>query len=292
MNLSPWTVVLQPLVTLPLALMLVVPDVNAGIYRWQDSTGTTHYGDTPPTAAHKLKKLKPTRFDSYGRVKKVIDGDTLILTDGRRVRLLGIDAPEVAHRAQPGEPLGEKARRFLTSQTAGKRVQMRYDLQHQDRYNRLLAHVYLEDAKNLNTMLLRKGLAYARFEWPNLQNAEHYYETEKKARNEGKGIWALPAFQVKPMQNLESLRNHFVRLRGRPDRVEKKRAYSYLLFGDKLRVAIKNSRLELFNNSGIELEALPRKTIVLRGWLGRRRGTPFVELSHPYQIERVEGESE
>lgn len=278
----------QPFMAILAAFLLAIPDAGAAIYRWQDDAGATHYGDSPPIAAQELAELTPTSYDSYGLVATVLDGDTLILTDGRRVRLLGIDAPEIAHRNQASEPLGEKARLFLKSHAEGKRVQLRYDMQRQDRYDRILAHVYLDDGQNLNTLLLQQGLAYARFEWPNMKFAEDYYAIEKRARNQRHGIWSLPAFQVKPLENLEALRNHFVRLRGQPVRIETSRRYYHLLFGDKLRVAVKNSRLELFRKAGIDLDNLLRKTIVLRGWLGRRKGMPYLELSHPFQLEQVE----
>lgn len=278
---------LQPLAILT-GFLLAMPDAGAAIYRWQDDTGATHYGDSPPSAAAGLAELTPTPYDSSGLVATVLDGDTLILTDGRRVRLLGIDAPEIAHRSQAGEPLGDEARLFLKSYAEGKQVQLRYDMQRQDRYDRLLAHVYLEDGQNLNTLLLQEGLAYARFEWPNMKYAEDYYAIEKRARDQRHGIWSLPAYEVKPLDKLEALRNHFVRLRGQPVRMETARRYYYLLFGDKLRVAVKNSRLELFRKAGIDLDNLLRKTIVLRGWLGRRKGMPYLELSHPFQLEQVE----
>lgn len=288
MNLTSWTVVWQPIVAVLACIVLGTPAEGAGIYRWSDSTGNTHYGDNPPTAARALTELTPTPYDSYGIVATVIDGDTVILTDGRRVRLLGIDAPEIAHHGQPGEPLGEKARKFLKFRVESRRVQLRYDLQYEDPYNRLLAHLYLEDGQNLNALLIQEGLAYARFEWPNLHYAAHYYEIEKRARNQVLGIWSLPSFRIKPMDNLELLRNRFVRLRGRLERVEKDHRYVTLIFDGKLRAGIKGSRLELFRNAGLELDKLTRRSIVLRGWLGQRRGAPYIELSHPFQLEQVE----
>lgn len=288
MCLSPWMGVWQTRAMILVYLVLAAPAASAGIYRWQDSSGNTYYGDTPPAAAHKLQRLSPTAYDSYGQVATVLDGDTLVLTDGRRVRLLGIDAPEVAHHNLPGEPLGEEARLFLKAHAEGKQVQLRYDLQHEDRYHRVLAHVFLDDAQNLNALLLHKGLAYARFEWPNLQNADRYYDIESMARSQSRGIWKLPAYQIKSLENLAALRNRFVRLRGRVARIEKKRSYIYLLFGDKLRVAVKHSRLRLFREAGLDLNALARRTVVLRGWLGQRDGSPYLKLSHPFQLEQVQ----
>jgi len=163
-------------------LLCHIGTTAAGIYRWQDTTGTANYGDTPPTGALKLQPLHPTAYDSYGLVAKVIDGDTLDLADGRRVRLLGINAPEIAHHGRPGEPLGDMATQFLNSLVAGRRVRLRYDRQHRDHYHRLLARLYLENGKAINPLLLQKGLARAMFLWPNLEDAKYYYAVEKEAR--------------------------------------------------------------------------------------------------------------
>lgn len=270
-------------------LVLCYPATTvAEIYRWQDAEGAIHYGDSPPLGAHKLKQFPPNTYDSGGLVASVIDGDTLKLADGRRVRLLGIDTPEVAHHGQAGEPLGEQARRFLKKQIEGKRVHLRYDLQRRDHYQRLLAHLFLENGENINAKLLERGLAHALFKWPNLKNAEHYYTLESEARRQGSGVWALPSYQVRPMQNLGALRNRFMRLRGQVAQLIHQRRYTYLLFGDKLRVAVKRTRLELFRQAGIDLDALAGRWVTLRGWLGQRRGTPYLELQHPFQLERIE----
>ncbi|MFO7594577.1 MAG: thermonuclease family protein [Pseudomonadota bacterium] len=266
---------------------LLLPGLlSAGIFRWQEPDGHTHYGDQPPEGAHDLRELHIPTVDGYSRIAAVIDGDTVELGDGRRVRLLGINTPEVAHHGRPGEALGEKAKGFLERQLKNKKVRLRYDIERRDRYDRLLAHIFLEDGRNINAMLLQKGLAHALFKWPNIKHIDNYYTLERRARQQGKGIWALPAYRIRPMENLLSLRNRFVRLRGTVDVVEHKRRYSYLTFRNRLRVAVDQSRLPLFEEAGIELDALPGKKITLRGWLRQRDGSPFLKLEHPYQLER------
>lgn len=258
----------------------------AEIYRWQDAEGHTYYGDHPPDTAQGLRKLQLTSVEGYHRVSAVIDGDTVELGDGRRVRLLGINTPEVAHHGRPGEELGEKAKRFLERRLKNKKVRLRYDIQRRDRYERLLAHIFLEDGRNINTLLLQKGLAHALFKWPNIKHIENYYAQERQARQQGKGIWTLAAYQVRPMEKLLSLRNRFVRLQGRVDKIEHKRRYSYLLFPGKLKVAVDQSRLPLFEEAGVKLDTLSGKKVILRGWLRQRDGSPYLKLEHPYQLER------
>jgi len=289
MNQTPHAATGRRMAGLFLGLLLCYPvDALSGIYRWQDTTGITHYGDSPPVTSHYLTKLHPTAYDSAGQVASVIDGDTLALTDGRRVRLLGINTPEVAHHGRPGEPLGEQAKQFLKTQVEGKRIRLYYDLQHRDHYQRLLARVFLEDGREINALLLQHGMAHALLKWPNLKNAEHYYALEREAREVGRGIWSLSAYQVKSLDDLAAQQNRFTRLHGRVTEVKHSSRYSYLLFSGKLRVAVKQAHLPLFKKAGIAIDSLQDHRLVLRGWLSRRHGTPYLELEHPFQLERID----
>lgn len=269
-------------------LLLSLPSNSpADIYRWHDAAGTTHYGDHPPASAQQLKQLQPTAYDSYGKVVRVIDGDTVELNDGRHVRLLGINAPEIAHHGRTGEPLADDAKRFLRKQVNGKQVRLRYDQQHRDHYHRLLARLYLEDGTDAGALLLQRGLAHALFKWPNLQGAEHYYALERVARGQRRGIWKLSAYQIKSLADLSAQRYRFTRLAGRVTDVIAQRNYDYLRFGNALRVAIKQARLPLFAAAGIDITALVGHHLVLRGWLSQRHGEPYLELEQPFQLEQV-----
>jgi len=94
---------------------------------------------------------------TYG-VLRVVDGDTLLLQNRARVRLLGIDTPEVAHEGRPGEPLGAEAAEFTRQFIGGRPVQLRLDHERLDPYGRWLAYVYV-DGQMLNEALLHAGLA-------------------------------------------------------------------------------------------------------------------------------------
>lgn len=277
------------LISTILFILLLLPSGGvAEIFRWQDANGHTHYGDHPPDSARDLRQLHIIVTEGYSLISTVIDGDTVELADGRRVRLLGLDTPEVAHHGRPGEKLGEQAKHFLERHLKNRKVRLHYDIQRRDHYDRLLAHLTLEDGRSINAMLLEHGLAHALFIWPNIKHIKSYYALERRARQQGKGIWALPAYQIRPLENLLSLRNRFVRLQGKVDKIEHKRRYSYLLFHDKLKVAVDQARLPLFEEAGIELDALAGRKITLRGWLRQRGGSPYLKLEHPYQLERYD----
>ncbi|MEN1681923.1 MAG: thermonuclease family protein [Planctomycetota bacterium] len=97
------------------------------------------------------------------RVRYVVDGDTLVLESGARVRLQGVDTPEVAHHGRPAEPLGGEASRFAESfvQRSDRRVRLSFSVERRDHYGRFLAFVWHGDAM-LNEELVRNGLARAR----------------------------------------------------------------------------------------------------------------------------------
>ena len=122
------------------------------------------------------------------RVKRVIDGDTILLADGERVRLIGVDTPETKHPQKPVERFGKEAYLFTKRMVEGKEVHLEYDWQRRDKYNRLLAYVYLLDGTFLNAEIIKQGygFAYTRFPFKYLEEFRKY---EREARENKRGLW-------------------------------------------------------------------------------------------------------
>lgn len=118
------------------------------------------------------------------RVKKVVDGDTLILADGRKVRLLGINTPE------KGEPYFHKARRFTEAATKDTTLQLEYDREGEDGYGRLLAYVYVK-GEMLNARLVKEGLAHVMLIGANQRHASLLLHNQAEARKKRKGLWSI-----------------------------------------------------------------------------------------------------
>jgi micrococcal nuclease len=118
------------------------------------------------------------------RVKKVLDGDTIVLNNGETVRYIGMDAPE------EGEPFSlestEENRRLLQ----GKRISLQYDIERKDRYGRVLAYVWM-DTLLVNAELVKQGLASVYLFAPNLKYHELFTSLQKQARKESLGIWSI-----------------------------------------------------------------------------------------------------
>ena len=125
-------------------------------------------------------------------VEYVHDGDTLFLEDGRKVRLLGIDTPEIGENA---ECWGEEATMLLrTLLPEGTAVQVLADQDPLDQYGRSLLFVYAPDGTNVNLELVRRGSAEAVYYEPNDQFQSELRAAEREARDAGRGQWAACGF--------------------------------------------------------------------------------------------------
>jgi micrococcal nuclease len=126
------------------------------------------------------------------QVERVVDGDTLELANGARVRLIGVDTPETVRPNHPVEPFGPEATAFTKHFVRGGEVELRLDKERLDRYGRFLVYVWV-DNQMLNEELVRAGLARAKTSF-------YYYDAmkrrfraaEQEARDANRGIWSEP----------------------------------------------------------------------------------------------------
>ena len=135
-------------------------------------------------------------------VDRVVDGDTLVLESGERVRLIGIDTPEMheskklyrdaqrTHQdASAIQRLGERAYEFTRNLVEGKRVSLEFDVEKHDRYKRLLAYVYLKDATFVNAEIVKQGYASLMTYPPNVKYADSFVKLYQEARENRRGLW-------------------------------------------------------------------------------------------------------
>jgi micrococcal nuclease len=127
------------------------------------------------------------------QVRRAIDGDTIELADGRMVRYIGIDAPEVRRKegtewVKDPEPFSDVATAENRRLVEGQRVRLEYDVQELDRYGRLLAYVYVGETM-VNAQLLRLGVAQLLTIPPNVKHAERFRALAEEARLARRGLW-------------------------------------------------------------------------------------------------------
>src|SRR4029453_11456196 len=99
-------------------------------------------------------------------VVRVIDGDTIELDRGERVRLIGVDTPETVHPRKPVERFGHEASAFTTRRLQGQQVHLAYDWQRTDKNQRTLAYICLPDGELVNETIIREGFGFAYVKYP------------------------------------------------------------------------------------------------------------------------------
>jgi len=129
-------------------------------------------------------------------VSHAYDGDTFKTDSGEKVRLLGINTPELARDDKPGQPLAGRATDELRALVQGKTVRLEFDKDRHDNYGRLLAHVYLRDGTWVNAHMIESGLAHAYTFAPNFLHTAALLDKERQARSAKRGIWNSDRFQL------------------------------------------------------------------------------------------------
>ncbi|KRW74254.1 nuclease [Pseudomonas sp. TTU2014-096BSC] len=222
------------------------------------------------------------------KVAQVIDGDTLRLVDGRSVRLIGLNTPELGSKGRRAEPFAERARRRLQAlvEASGGQVGLHSGEQARDNYGRWLAHAFDSAGNNLEASLLAEGLGYFVVVRPNAALAACHLLAERSAREARLGLW-----RQSPVQSARNIRQGgFALLEGRVLRVERNRGGIWLELEGGLVVQVPVAALNAFGRG--HLEELRGRSVEVRGWVidrARRQGpTPrsrwLVQVSHPAML--------
>lgn len=229
----------------------------------------------------------PDRIDATAEVAYAHDGDTVRLKDGRRIRLIGIDTPELARDQRPAEALAVRARDALRQalRSSDGRVSLRYGAQRHDKYGRTLGHLFLPDGENLQARLIALGLAKAFTTPPNDRYSDCYRRVEKTARDKRLGLWDLPRYQLMAPEQLKSRANGFHRIKGRVTRVYQGDRGISLYLGPRMTLRIYGKDLHYFSLP--QLQQMKGKTLHVRGWLHASRNGFFMVVRHPDAFESL-----
>jgi len=228
----------------------------------------------------------PDHIDEWARVGHIYDGDTIKLTDGRHIRFIAINAPEVAHDGQAAQPLAEAAKRELGRWLpVGSRVGLRYDEEHLGPHRRVLAHIFDDQGRNVSAMLLRGGYAFAIAVPPNLWQSDCYFQQEVVAHTQRRGLWSLAYYAEKNADQLHSREGGFYRVTGRVTHLGKSRHSVWLDVNAHFAMRIPRKHLRYFSRDLID--TLIGKTVTVRGWARFYNGKLNLTLTHPAMLEKV-----
>lgn len=135
-----------------------------------------------PLSSNELPQNPQINQSYKAKVAKVLDGDTIELENGKRVRYIGINTPEI------GEPFSILAKKENENLVLNKEVVLEFDVQIYDKYNRLLAYVWSDNIL-INQKLVLAGLATIETIPPNVKYVDLFLESQKKAQNNCLNLW-------------------------------------------------------------------------------------------------------
>ncbi|MGE0152601.1 MAG: thermonuclease family protein [Reyranellaceae bacterium] len=220
---------------------------------------------------------------------EAIDGHSLRLADGTVLRLAGIVAPDAEIAAE--RPAAEAARLALARLALGQDLLALGDVERGDRHGQRLLQLGNGQGQWLQGELLRAGLVRV---WTGPDAAERAAEMlalERQAREARLGIWALPYFAILTPETAGRALDRFQIVEATVAAVGRVRGTVYLNTGGDWRsdftARLERPALKLFAAAGQDPAALKGRTVRIRGWLRLYNG-PFVDVTHPQQIELVE----
>lgn len=227
---------------------------------------------------------EPCKFSPLGTadVAAVRDGRTLILKDGRELRLAAIE-------------VNEESRAALEDALARRSIRIEKLGDDNDRYGRVVAFAFAGDTRrSLQHVLLEQGQARVAARVGDKMCAESLLTVERDARRAGRGLWANPNFAPLAAENLPRLqaeRGRFVLVQGKVLSVRESGATIYMNFGRRwtqaLTVTVLRREAKRFAAAGVEPKQLEGRRVRIRGWLEQRNG-PTIEATAPEQIEFAE----
>lgn len=229
-----------------------------------------------------------------GTVVSVTDGDTVVLDNELVVRLIGTQAPKLPLGREGFEawPLADEAKAALEALVLNQAVELGYGGERVDRYERVLAHLFVGDDKRwAQGEMVASGLARV-YSFPdNRKCLGDLLAAERSAREAGLGIWRDPFYSVRaadqPAEILARAGSYEL-VEGRVLLADRAGGRVYLNFGERWKddftATIEARALRLFDAAGVDPLRLEGSLVRIRGWVEDRDG-PRIEVTHPEQIE-------
>jgi micrococcal nuclease len=225
-------------------------------------------------------------FPESGTVVRVSDGDTATIrfADGveRRVRFIGVDAPEMGDPREDAAFRAFLSKRFAFHHLYRRDVHLTYDFSPLDEHGRVLAYIWPEKGKLFNDFIIRQGFAAAFLKYPYRKDYQKRFRAaEAEARKENRGFWRRDAPAVISVSEVRSRLGEVISVRFRCAEVSRKRSFLYLRSADDAFEALVPRERLLFIP---EIESCRGKEIIVTGFLEEFRGRPQIMLSFPRQL--------
>lgn len=162
-----------------LGLLIFLGNILVGTYLFSHST---------LSSSQKKITQNVSENNTSAKVTRVIDGDTLEIEGGEKVRYIGINTPELHDPRKKIECFGKEAFEKNKKLVEGKTVTLIKDISETDKYGRLLRYVYVDDLF-INGVLVKEGFAYAVSYPPDIAKQDQFLEMQRFAKEQSKGLW-------------------------------------------------------------------------------------------------------
>lgn len=221
-------------------------------------------------------------WDDSVVVKKINDGDTVTLENGRLVRFIGINTPEINYRnLSKSDPYALDAKALLERYIRpGDKLKLLYDKTKQDKYGRILAYVFSKTGRNLALLQLKAGLAKHWVIGKNDLLWRCFQDAERQARLRKKGVWSDVNWLN--ASRLATSDKGYVYVSGRVTEIDATKKGMTFLLDKKLSVSISSAKLKVFKENNIDINLHDK--LLLTGKLFFSKGKPKMVLYHPAQI--------
>ena len=198
------------------------------------------------------------------QLASVSDGDTLRLVNGEKVRVIGLNTPELARKGRRAQPLAEEAKRAVSG-FLGDKLYIQRGRDAKDRYGRTLAHVYRSDGQSLSAELIAQGLAWQVVVPDNTGQWSCYRAEEQQARRLKRGVWRQSALSVEQLTTGDA---GFQVVKGRVESVYEGR-HRWWLNMNGLAVSVSKKDQRYFDEAGMsgDWRVWQGKVIHLKGWV-------------------------
>jgi micrococcal nuclease len=221
-----------------------------------------------------------------GTVVRVTDGDTVTIRFAdraeRRVRLIGVDAPEID---DPREEVAFRAflsKRFAFHHLYRRDVRLTYDFSPLDEHGRILAYLWLGEETLFNDLIIRQGYAAAFLKYPYRKDYQKLFRAaEAEARKGNRGFWRQEPPAIASLSEVRSHLGEVISVRFRCADVSRKKTFLYLRSGDDgFEALVPRDRLQLFPG----IKACAGKELIVTGFLEEFRGRPQILIAFPHQL--------
>ncbi len=234
------------------------------------------------TSLYAIDACAPDHIDSSAYVTSVYDGDTVRLSDGNKLRLLGVNTPELYPKPQQGANQAKAALEQLLKKH-NYFIKIRFDAEHEDRYGRKLAHIFLSNGLNVSAWLLKQGLGHWIAMGENQAYLDCYQNAEQLARKKHLNLWGRLPNNFVHAKDLNLKSTGFYIVTGQIARVFETDVSIWLELKSGLRLRLNKQDYGNFS-SKIYVQKIGG-VIMTRGWVYTKHNKLMMNISHPSLIQ-------